>query len=266
VPDVYATIDQADEAVQRQLADVLELRAAEPQQRAMLDNYLADVELPADAQVLEIGCGTGAVTRVLAAMAPDGGAIGLDPSPVFVETARSLAGAVPNLTFQLADGRDLPFDDGVFDAIVCHTSLCHIPSPERVLTEAMRVAAPGARLAVFDGDYGTTTVACGPNDPLQSCIDAVVEALVHDRFLVRRLPSLVAAAGWQVVRLKSHGYVEWSEPSYMLTLVDRGADVLLDQGTIAAATADRLKDEARHRAENGTFFGHIAYASLIARA
>ena len=65
MPDVYATIEHAEEAVQERLADVLELRAADLQQRAMLEDYLADLPLPAGARILEIGCGTGAVTRTL---------------------------------------------------------------------------------------------------------------------------------------------------------------------------------------------------------
>jgi cyclopropane fatty-acyl-phospholipid synthase-like methyltransferase len=65
--DVYATIAQADETVQRRIADVLELRAADLQQRAMLADYLDDLPLPRDARVLEVvGCGTGAVARTVA--------------------------------------------------------------------------------------------------------------------------------------------------------------------------------------------------------
>jgi hypothetical protein len=92
-----------------------------------------------------------------------------------------------------------------------------------------------------------------------------MEALVHDRFLVRRLPALVRAAGWEVARVRSHGYVEADAPGYMLTLVDRGADILARRGDVGAAAAEELKEEARRRAADGTFFGHIAYASVIAR-
>ena len=42
MPDVYATIEQAEDTVQERLADVLELRAADLQQRAMLEDYLND--------------------------------------------------------------------------------------------------------------------------------------------------------------------------------------------------------------------------------
>lgn len=263
--DVYATIEQADAEVQRALADVLELRAMDPQQRAMLDTYLAELPLRSGARVLEVGCGTGAVCRKLATLPDVDEVIGIDPSPVFVERAGQLAEQDAGLSFLVGDGRNLPFRDEEFDAIVCHTSLSHIPEPERMLAEALRVAAGGGRMAVFDGDYVTTTVAVSAADPLQACVDAAVRALVHDPLLVRRLPSLVRSCGWTVEGIRSHGYLETEDPVYTLTLIDRGADVLAASGEVAEETAEALKAEARRRVEAGTFFGHIAYASLIAR-
>lgn len=265
--DAYATIEQADEALQRRLADVLELRAADAQQRAMLADYLDDLALRDGARVLEIGCGTGAVARTIIATRPRvSEVVGIDPSPIFIQRAHDEAPAGAQLSFMVADGRELPFDDSVFDTVVCHTSLCHIPGPDHVLAEAARVVTPGGWLAVFDGDYATTTVATSATDPLQACVDAAIETLVHDPFLIRHLPALVRAAGWTVVRLRSYGYAETDEPGYMLTIVDRGADALVALGRLDAQTADALKGEARRRAEGGVFFGHIAYACLTAEA
>jgi hypothetical protein len=51
----------------------------------------------------------------------------------------------------------------------------------------------------------------------------------------------------------------------MLSIIDRGADALVAQQRLTADAAAALKLEARRRAEAGTFFGHIAYASVIAR-
>jgi SAM-dependent methyltransferase len=215
--------------------------------------------------VLEVGSGTGAIARVLAARPGIGEVVGIDPSPVFVERARRLASGSPSLSFLTGDGRELPFADGAFDAVVCHTVLSHVPAPERVLAEALRVTAAGGRLAVFDGDYATTTVAIAEHDPLQACVDAAMRALVHDRLLVRRLAPMVRGAGWEVERVGSHGHVEADRPGYMLTLVDRGADTLVAEGALGDDAAEALKHEARRRADAGEFFGHIAYASVIAR-
>ena len=257
MPDVYLTIAQAPEALQQQLADVLELRAADAQQRAMLEAYLADAPL-AGARVLEIGCGTGAISRRLAR---DAAAVtGIDPSPVFIERARALA---PELRFEIAGGEALPFGDDSFDLVVCHTVLCHVPDCAAVLREARRVAH---HLAVCDGDYATTTVALAEHDPLQACAEATVAALVHDRWLVRRLPALLEATGWTLTRQASHSYTETRDPAYGLTIVDRGAGLLAADGTIGEPTAEALKAEARRRVAAGTYYAHINYASFLASA
>jgi hypothetical protein len=127
------------------------------------------------------------------------------------------------------------------------------------------VLRPGGCLAAFDGDYATTTVAIADLDPLQHCVQAMMATSLHDRWLIRRLPPLVRGAGFADVRLRSHGFVTL-DGGYMLTLVDRGADVLRASGWVGDDLAAALKAEAQRRVEAGTFFGHIAYASVTARA
>jgi hypothetical protein len=124
---------------------------------------------------------------------------------------------------------------------------------------------PGAWLAVFDGDYATTTVAIGDFDPLQACVDAWVGSSVHDRWLLRRLPALARSIGFEVVSFQSHGYVQNADPDYMLTIVGRGIDALTRSGRIGPGVADSLRAEARRRADAGEFFGHVAYVSMVGR-
>jgi hypothetical protein len=71
-----------------------------------------------------------------------------------------------------------------------------------------------------------------------------VDSSVHDPWLVRRLPNLLERAGFALVSVRGFSYVEARDARYTPTIVERGADAL------AAA---------------GQFFGHIAYASLVAR-
>jgi ubiquinone/menaquinone biosynthesis C-methylase UbiE len=265
MPDLYAKITEVDAEILKIMMNALELRAADPQQRAMRARYFDWIEFPENARVLEGGCGTGAVARDLAGRSGIGEVVGLDPSPVFLEKARELGAGITNLRFEEGDARSLAYDDGAFDAVVFHTCLCHVPGPEQALEEAFRVLRPGGPLAIFDGDYATTTLATGDHDPLDGCAKAAIAALVHDRWLVRRLPALARSAGFAVERFDSHGYMQTSQPDYLLTFVDRGADVLAGWGRIDADAATALKNEARRRVEHGEFFGFIAFASLIAR-
>src|SRR5262245_63215827 len=133
MPDLYARVTEAPPAVLESLAKALEMRAADPQLRAMLEAYLRDAHLPPGARVLEVGCGTGAITRALAAWPGVTAAVGVDPSPLFVAKARELARGLESVSFEVADGRSLPFVDGAFDAVVYHTTLCHVPDPGAML-------------------------------------------------------------------------------------------------------------------------------------
>ncbi len=265
MPDVFASITQAPRETLDALVDALEMRAAEPQLQAMLNAYLAEVDPRPAAQVLEVGSGTGPVARALARRPGVGRVVGLDPSPLFVAKAVELGAGIGNLSFQQGDGRSLPFGDETFDVVVLHTLLCHVPEPQGVIDEARRVLRRGGTLAAFDCDFSTASLSTGDFDPFAAIVDVMVESIVHDRWLVRRLPALLKSRGFSVGPLRSYGYVEHPDPSFMFTWVERGTDALMASGRIGAAGAQALRAEARRRVEENQWFAHVAYGSVVGR-
>jgi ubiquinone/menaquinone biosynthesis C-methylase UbiE len=264
MPDVWSMVGELDATTQERLADVLETRGGDPQQQAMRRSFLADIAFPPRAHVLEVGCGTGVLTRALARWSGVNAVVGVDSAPSLLDKARELAADLPNVVFQEDDGRSLPFEAGAFDVTIFDSTLSHVAQPEGALAQAFRVLRPAGWLGIFDGDYATTTVALGDDDLLQARVDAMLANSVHDRWLVRGLPALVRGCGFELVSFQSHGFME-TAGGYMVTIIDRGADILSGLGQIDEAMATALKAEARRRLEAGTFFGHIAYASLVAR-
>ncbi len=265
MPDVYSNIREVDSAIQERIADILELRAADPQQVEFLDHYLKSLPFAEQSQVLEIGCGTGAVTRSLARCTCISTVAGVDPSTILLNHARLLSQDYENVQFSQADARELPFDAESFDTVVLHTTLCHIPGPEKVLEEAFRVLQKDGLLVIFDGDYASTSFAIGDNDPLEAVARAAVEVIAHDRWIVRKLPGLLRKTGFDVLGSRGYAYSAACDAEYMLTILDRGADALEASGIISASLALALKDEGRLRAEQGNFFGLITYGKLLAK-
>ena len=264
MPDPYSQIKTVDPGLLDVLINAMEIRAADPRSREIRKAFLSGVDFPRAAHVLEVGCGSGAVCRELAQWRNVKQVVGLDPSPVFLAKARELADGTPNLRFDEGDAHALHYGDGEFDVVVFHTCLTHVLEPARALAEAFRVLRSGGQVAIFDGDFSTMSVAIGDHDPLQACIDAVVAGLVNDRWLVRRLPAVVKASGFRLERLDSHGFLQTSTPDYMLTLVDRGADILVNARRIDEELAQAMKGEARRRVARGGFFGFLAFVSLLA--
>ena len=95
--------------------------------------------------LLDIGCGTGSLTR---ALTEEGAAVtGIDPGEDALAKARK---AVPAARFESASAESLPFPDGTFDGAVMLNSLHHVPDPAKALTEAARVLRPGSRLVIVE--------------------------------------------------------------------------------------------------------------------
>jgi len=100
-------------------------------------------------RVLDIGCGTGYLARLLSrAVGSSGQVVGIDPSAEMVEYAARKAVGSSNLRFQIgtAESLDLPADQ--FDVVVTSLMLHHLPEDLRVpaLREMYRVLRPGGTL------------------------------------------------------------------------------------------------------------------------
>ena len=98
-------------------------------------------------RVLDVACGTGVVGRECARRGAT--VTGLDLNDGMLSVARRIS---PDIDWRQGDASDMPFEDGLFDAVVCQFGLMFFPEREKSLAEQWRVLAPGGRLAVSTWD------------------------------------------------------------------------------------------------------------------
>jgi len=98
------------------------------------------------ARVLDVGCGPGNSTAVLAARFPGSKVLGIDNSPAMLEEAKA---GYPDFDFRLCDAAtDLPALESGFDVIFSNAVLQWVPDHPRILGELLGLLSPGGVLAV----------------------------------------------------------------------------------------------------------------------
>lgn len=153
--------------------------------------------------VLDIACGTGVVTRLVAQhVGPHGKVIGLDLNPGMIEVARSLSvSSGIAIDWIVGDALKLPFPHAMFHRVFCQGGLQFIPNRLTALREMYRVLKPGGRLALMVGQHiqycpGFAIVV----EKLTSCVGWQTAALLRIPFSLgdmEELRSLMVEAGFQ---------------------------------------------------------------------
>lgn len=122
---------------------------------------VADLALDRPASVLDVGCGTGTLTRqiydALPASAPRR-VCGVDAAEAMIEVARKKAGQRPGLEFAAALAEELPYPDGSFDRVLSTFFFHHLNYGLKVkaLAEIWRALRPGGQAAILDVDVPYT--------------------------------------------------------------------------------------------------------------
>nr|WP_276522262.1 methyltransferase domain-containing protein [Kallotenue papyrolyticum] len=114
-------------------------------------------------RVLDVGCGTGAITRGIAeAVGPTGRVVGADVDARLIRQARDRHGDLPWLSFETEDVYDLPFENE-FDVVVAARVLQWLADPLTALGRMIRAAKPGGKVLVLD--YNHEKIVWKPEPP-----------------------------------------------------------------------------------------------------
>ncbi len=194
-------------------------------------------------RVLDVGCGTGALTAALVERLGAGSVAAVDPSESFVAAVRDRH---PGVDVRLARAEALPFDDASFDASLAQLVVHFLADPVTGLQEIARVTRAGGLVAAcvwdFEGGHGPL----GPFWEAARALDPDVEDESHlPGARQGHLVELLDAAGLDdvvesalEVNRSFAGFDDWWEPftrgvgpggAYVASLTPSRQDVLRDR-------------------------------------
>lgn len=178
-------------------------------QKEMAAEVLAMLQFDCTERVLDVGCGEGRITALIATRVPQGTVTGIDPSREMIAYATAHFGPAnhPNLHFEVADARALPFRDA-FDWVVSFNALHWIPDADTALRSVHAALKPGGRAQL-------RMVTAGERESLESVVEDVRQSpRWHEHFdgfrdpYLRLTPAQYAAAaerkGLRVLRVDTH--------------------------------------------------------------
>jgi trans-aconitate methyltransferase len=154
--------------------------------------------LRAGMSVLDVGCGTGAITRGIAqAVSPDGAVCGIDINADLIARANAASAGQRNLRFEVADIREARWE-AAFDVVTSARVLQWLADPARVIAAMVRAARPRGTIAVLDYDH--TRAEWDP--PMPPAVQRFYQAFLDwradagmDNAIAAHLPGMFGQAG-----------------------------------------------------------------------
>jgi ubiquinone/menaquinone biosynthesis C-methylase UbiE len=175
----------------------LELQAVETAEERM-PLYLK-VGIKDAKKILDVGCGSGIVTRDLAHLT-NGKVFGIDESADMIKVAKDVLKHYRNIELKVARAEEIPFDDNTFDITTCNLVLMWTKNPQKVVNEMARVTKKGGKvLASLEPDYGGKL-----HYPEHQKVDPIFagEAIIErggDPHIGRKLRYLFVKAGLETI-------------------------------------------------------------------
>ena len=114
--------------------------------------FLSWLNVPPNSSWLDVGCGTGALTKLILQTSQPNNIISIDSSNEFIEHAQQ-AITDPAVSFRVGDAESLELETNSVDAVVSGIMLNFVPQPDKAVSEMMRVAKPDGIVGIFLWDY-----------------------------------------------------------------------------------------------------------------
>ena len=114
--------------------------------------FLTWLSVPSGSIWLDVGCGTGTLTKLILENYQPRKVIAIDSSSEFISYSKESV-INPKVHFQVGKAEELEIESNSIDAVVSGIMINFVSQPEKVIDEMKRVAKPGGAIGIFVWDY-----------------------------------------------------------------------------------------------------------------
>jgi ubiquinone/menaquinone biosynthesis C-methylase UbiE len=210
--------------------------------------------LPENGKVLEVGCGQGIRTKLMAEHFPNAEITGIDRSSELLAEARK---HTPAITFIEADLYELPFSDASFDFVYARLVFMHLTDAERALKSLLRVLKPGGKILVEDADRDCMFFEPAPASfpSFWEKVQAGQRRLGGDPNVGRKLATYFKAQQLQNVQIETQPIVGGgAEIGFLVRTLLPSLNIYLDPGDRALGAAAILDLQKLSQDPTATFY------------
>ncbi|MFV2091629.1 MAG: methyltransferase domain-containing protein [Hyphomicrobiales bacterium] len=267
--DIFQSIDDLPPDSLQKIIDRLEFRGADAVFVKMRDTYLGKIDLASCKRILDIGCGTGVITRALAQRSDfKGKIVGIDFSRALIDAARNFArqeGLSKRIEFRVGNSHSLDELDNSYDLVLAHTLVSHVSDPASVVADAARVVAPGGTFAIFDGDYASLTFGAGDPAMNTTVTSAILDTIVANPQIMRHLLKMLMASGFELVDFLPEVYAEAGSGKFFINMAASYVPMAVSAKLLAGNVGADWLAMQNAASDGGTFFGACNFYTYLAR-
>src|SRR5215475_1963406 len=260
--DVWQSIDEIDADKQAMLVKRLEDRAQMPKFVAIRENYFDNIGMPVTGRILELGCGTGTVCRAIASRPGFvGTVVGSDLSAKLIDTAKDITAksGLKNIEYCQADGQGSAAHDGQYDLVLAHTVISHVADPAAFVREAIRLARPGGRIILHDGDYASEIFNTNTPELDRKMPDLILQAVVANKYVMREIPHLLRHSDVEITHAIGDVALEIGNGEFFPGLAKNLGPIAVRDGIVLQAELDHWIEAIDRALSENTFFGSCNY-------